>query len=66
VGDSPFDMLRYDACYPAKESEARNLEGEYDADLRDVLLIHDGDRHWQPTRERWRSFGWVVEAVTPV
>ena len=59
--DFPFDMLRYDRCWPARESE-------------DSILIAPGPRSsifkekrqitlvglQTPTEGRWASFGWRV------
>lgn len=66
-GEFPFDMLRYDACRPVRESEARSMARSYADDvspgLRVVTLGHTGDRSWTPTDRRWASFGWKVVAV---
>ena len=57
-GKFPFDMLRYDQCWPRRE--------------RDSALIDAHTRHpnveWEvelmgtrmPTAARWRSYGWEV------
>lgn len=67
-GAFPFDMLRYDACWP--ESEARDsyqLQLSFQTDAteylkrRRVTLLSD-DRN-APTEGRWKSFNWrVVES----
>lgn len=58
-GAFPFDMLRYDACYPHTGDDA----GKFDPDYRTgraVTLCHYSDRYWTPTLGRWSSFGWTV------
>lgn len=56
-GEFPFDMLRYDECFPADGESALKL-GHSDNNRRMVTLrtcrstnIHEG---------RWVSFGWQV------
>lgn len=49
----PMDMLRYDKCWPAKETESPLLRG---TDQRAVLMAS----HKIPTPDRWASFGWEV------
>jgi hypothetical protein len=58
-GMFPFDMLRYDLCWPASESDSA------------LLFYNDPHSHRHinlkglktPTAARWHSFGWeVVEA----
>lgn len=60
-GTSPFpeDMLRYDACWPASQSDVP-LPRRFTGEMHHVRLlgIH------QPTEGRWRSFGWTVGAYT--
>ena len=65
MGEFPFDMLRYDHCWPAHEGEAGGLNlGVDDAkyfQAREVKLVRDvDDKRREPTNDRWRSFGWVV------
>lgn len=69
-GHFPFDMLRYDACYPASSEDAMKLAFDRSgyASLkeseRSVELRSEGrNRHWEPTDARWRSFMWVVTHV---
>lgn len=52
-GQFPFDMLRYDACIPAKETDSYKLAED---GKRFVVLktLH----YNAPTIDRWRSFGW--------
>ena len=66
-GKFPTDMLRYDACWPVHEDEARRLaEGPDDRELRTVKLKCAAVNGHGPTVERWRSFGWVVTEVEAV
>jgi hypothetical protein len=60
-GEFPFDMLRYDSCWPKRETEdvvvmAPHHRSSLLRELRQVTLvgIHE------PTEGRWSSFGWRV------
>ena len=63
-GTFPFDMLRYDACWPESESrDSYRLAADYGNDKnppsrRQVTLLSD-NRH-APTYGRWESFTWKV------
>lgn len=62
-GQFPFDMLRYDSCFPYQSEDASLLDwdrmGEFRRESRAVNLIHYGDSAvWEPTIKRWESFGW--------
>lgn len=65
-GEFPFDMLRYDACHPRHESEARGLgrtyaNGKAPTEPVSVELESRGrPSNWWPTAARWQSFGWTV------
>lgn len=60
----PLDMLRYDSCWPNRESEI----GRMGATMMPARFRSSGDEpvvvHLQglqePTEGRWRSFGWEV------
>ena len=70
-GKFPADMLRYDACYPATEGDARAIyTAEWDTAPYDVTVeaVREGkDQRTRHTPERWKSFGWeVVEGPTAV
>jgi hypothetical protein len=60
----PLDMLRYDACWPASPGDTGNMEASFDARSPtgyEVELIHwAANAGWQPTVDRWASFGWYV------
>lgn len=73
-GEFPFDMLRYDACSPTTETEARQLGWNYAgaSESRGAVEIElesrGRPRFWRPTAARWESFLWrvleeTVEAV---
>lgn len=68
TGNFPYDMLRYDRCYPASGNQSNELSDnplprpdDYLTKSRQVQLRRlahfKGDR---PTIDRWKSFGWVV------
>lgn len=60
-GEFPFDMLRYDHCWPANEAQSGKLTrttGPLESAREITLRGLTG-----PTAARWRSFNWeVVEA----
>lgn len=63
--DFPMDMLRYDRCVPATESDsyriANALTRDVDSDkMRIRLASHGRDLFWLPHLARWESFGWTV------
>ncbi len=53
-GRFPFDMLRYDACWPARSDDvtALNERGQ-----RSVRLVTN---RTVTTAGRWASYGWAV------
>jgi len=63
-GEFPFDMLRYDTCWPEREFDTPKLGRQFDgprlgparSTKRTVGMI--GLRG--PTVDRWASFGWKV------
>ena len=60
-GSFPFDMLRYDACFPANSEGASAMGEDAGAPVRTVTLHHYSDvRTWLPTYARWLSFTWQV------
>jgi hypothetical protein len=58
----PYDMLRYDQCWPATEGDAHNLAhlDELGAAANRCALMMETDMPRGPTPERWRSLGWQV------
>ncbi len=62
----PYDMLRYDSCFPATSADACVLEslqnprfGGEEFSLR--LVHHDARQDWHPEVGRWKSFLWRVD-----
>ena len=70
LGQFPFDMLRYDGCYPSSEQEARKLQ-EYcnnlyttERSLGQRLTVELRTCHQSaPTLGRWSSFLWRVTHI---
>jgi len=66
----PYDMLRYDQCYPIDTASAQSMEVaedlRYSPTLRIIKLraIHSS-KQWEPTAARWNSFGWGVTKTEP-
>lgn len=67
VGPFPLDMLRYDHCWPARESEdvatmhkMSTYEGATRLKRQRIRLKTVWEKAWQPTTARWISFGWRV------
>lgn len=59
----PVDMLRYDNCFPADESEANAITAALTGGERiggAIKLIRVGTTARPPEDARWRSFGWKV------
>ncbi len=52
-GHFPFDMLRYDRCWPATTADAIAVDME---DLPDRIVTVEGTREF--SEARWLSFGW--------
>lgn len=53
-GDFPFDMLRYDACWPATGDDAAKLAPRNLQTHRSILMRS----YKEPEIGRWSSFGW--------
>jgi hypothetical protein len=72
----PIDMLRYDDCRPLSETDslqiARSMDSRctkytYEEERKlktrepfEVSILHYGLKSWEPTVDRWKSFGWKV------
>jgi hypothetical protein len=52
----PFDMLRYDMCFPATEDDALALDRK---DFRRVVLQRRAEGG-SPNSARWASFNWTL------
>jgi len=72
-GQFPFDMLRYDVCFPSTSEDVSYLDKQYE--YHNVSDLPGGSRHEVertvhltmlsqnkngPTVDRWKSFGWAV------
>lgn len=56
-GAFPFDMLRYDDCWPASTEDAAMINQDYTSDKNRSIKLHS---YHAPTVERWSSFLWAV------
>jgi hypothetical protein len=60
-GRFPYDMLRYDCCFPRHESESPLLNPDDGGKFRQVELMRFVEFARQvPTSGRWESFCWRV------
>jgi hypothetical protein len=62
-GSFPFDMLRYDGCYPATGDDAARMTlapREKFKFTEEITLEKIACTGWKPGVERWRSFGWNI------
>ena len=73
-GEFPFDMLRYDVCFPATQNDVSMLNKQYEYPDREgpnqgdckrqinrtVRLTRLSGNTNGPTVDRWKSFGWTV------
>jgi hypothetical protein len=57
-GKFPFDMLRYDRCWPYMSEDAERLAQVADSDTLRTFVLTTDKR--MPTVTRWASFGWPV------
>jgi hypothetical protein len=53
----PFDMLRYDRCWPASGEDSALLENVHRSIKKRTVSLEGLDN---PTLERWESFGWNI------
>lgn len=61
-GVFPYDMLRYDRCFPDSQIDAAKLDGDIGEGGRRIVTLvqrHDSPRP-HVTPERWASYGWNV------
>ena len=66
-GEFPWDMLRYDNCFPASEQDSVRLDYDHHSreslttprtvELKSISLSKPCAR---PTNGRWESFGWEI------
>lgn len=57
-GEFPFDMLRYDSCWPSSSEDAAKMQHHSNRERRQITLQSAG--RGAPTRGRWDSFNWRV------
>jgi hypothetical protein len=68
-GQFPIDMLRYDRCCPATESDSNAInrqvkwDGEKTAKCHIELIRYSSAGKSGPNVARWASFGWKVLQV---
>ena len=58
----PYDMLRYDAAWPAGNGSGLTSERYMTHDERIATYSVQLRSYREPTVDRWRSFGWSVSA----
>lgn len=57
-GEFPYDMLRYDHCWPFSEALDSPALKAHRYDRRRVVLATNSPS--APTAGRWKSFGWLL------
>jgi hypothetical protein len=64
-GAFPFDMLRFDCCWPEKETDSPNIGMMYDniEYIKTRRVTPLSDNHHVPTDARWKLFGWKVVGI---
>lgn len=61
-GGFPFDMLRYDSCFPYSQADVSKITSV--KTQRTVKLARRySNKNEQVTRDRWRSFNWHVTCI---
>lgn len=58
-GEFPFDMLRYDSCWPFSEGRDVPSLVHYGPRGRRRVVLQTTNQH-APTAGRWQSFNWRV------
>lgn len=59
-GEFPFDMLRYDHCFPASESDSGEMGRNHYQHDRAVIVAKYRQQPGRWTVDRWQSFGWAL------
>lgn len=59
-GHFPFDMLRYDSCFPEAQVDVSNVSHPSMNEDREICLGTFQHKGWEPTIGRWDSFLWKV------
>lgn len=66
TGPFPFDMLRYDVCWPLRQEDTAAMERLFRPSskggrpVRGPVRITLATNGHPPTVARWKSFGWKV------
>jgi len=55
----PIDMLRYDAAWPASETDSNIITSTHQYENKGLVQVEVRSRR-PPTPGRWESFGWLV------
>lgn len=63
-GPFPFDMLRYDKCYPDTSEDVVKMDKPTPRLGLDPRSVNMSSTAGAPTAERWSSFGWTVNALS--
>ena len=70
TGTFPFDMLRYDRCFPLTEGDSARmrdttLDYTAPAQVRMMRFTEGKGKNFNdvPTTERWASMGWKVSDI---
>lgn len=63
-GDFPFDMLRYDECWPVDIESAMAMRTDSEPTPQHRRVLHlASDLEGAPNVARWKSQGWTVQVV---
>ena len=66
-GYFPYDMLRYDHCFPADQDSVLEMTPDLLGEKRRLKMGRwVGSKTEIPTVQRWASFGWTVEVDSVV
>jgi hypothetical protein len=65
-GTFPFDMLRYDQCFPATQDATVSIDSEVPGNRSIQMRRYVADKTTMPTTGRWASFGWTVSVTSTV
>lgn len=63
TGNFPIDMLRYDSCFPASETESHKITASFQEHGPHKIRLaryRQSDMRAEPHYERWKSFCWEV------
>ena len=63
TGQLPLPLLREEAAFPASTESAGNLAYDGYHSVTMTAIRHKQD--WQPDKDRWNAYGWIVTKVSP-